>query len=83
MPKELIISMLEDEHWWGGCVHDGTRMPFHKGTRFSRQMDPNNTTNPANTFFVSSKGRYLWCNDGFNFEVSDGSINIAYKIADG
>jgi len=80
--KQLIVNMLEHEYWWGGCVHDGTKMPFHAGTTFSRQMDPNPTTNPANTVFLSSKGRYIWCDDGFNYEIGGGVITITYTKAE-
>jgi len=79
--KTFTVDMLEREYWWGGCVHDGSRMPFHAATEFYRQVDPNSTTNPANPFFVSSKGRYIWSGDGFDYDIKNGRINLLYTRA--
>lgn len=70
------VKMLEDECWWGGCSSDGIVMPYNKDTDFNRVMSINSTNNQAVPFLVSNKGRYIWSENGFDFQIKDGIIKI-------
>lgn len=70
----MIIQMLENEYWYGGCVSDGIRMPAGPEDILKVQMDRNPTPNQAMPLFVSSKGRYLWRETGFTVSFERGSI---------
>ncbi len=76
--KTLVVDMLSDEYWWGGCAHDGPFMPYHQQTAVKRKMDPNTSPNQANPFFVSSKGRYIWCDNGFDYTIEGGQLKLTY-----
>lgn len=72
----MIIQMLENEYWYGGCVSDGTRMPVGPEDCLQVQMDPNPTPNQAMPMFVSSRGRYIWRDTGFTAYFDRGTVNV-------
>ena len=76
MSFELKIDLLEDEYWYGGCCDDGVKMPFGKESDFHRDINIDFSTNQTCPFLVSSKGRYLWCESGFEFWFKDGVFTV-------
>jgi len=74
-----IISLLENELWWGGASKYGKDMPYSATTDFDAVMVPNTTNNQANPLLISNKGRYLWCEEGFNFSIRNGEIVVEEK----
>ncbi|THF80357.1 glycoside hydrolase family 31 protein [Cohnella fermenti] len=69
--ETIRVTLLEDEHWWGGAVADGTEMPF--GARaFKRDLFGNLAYNQANSLLLSSKGRTVWSEQPFRYSF-DGS----------
>ena len=72
----LTVRMLEREYWYGGFTYDGQLMPFCAKTTYQKSMDPNPTMNQASPIFVSSKGRYIWCDKGINIDINNGLITI-------
>lgn len=76
----MLIQMLENEYWYGGCVSDGTRMPVGPEDSFEVQLDPNPTPNQAMPLFVSSKGRYLWRDTGFAIRFERGVIHVPEDV---
>ena len=72
----MKITLLENEHWWGGCAADGSRMPFTAETEFQRVMAPNTTNNQANPVLLSDCGRYVWCEEGMTFSFSKGVLEV-------
>lgn len=76
----MIIKMLENEYWYGGCVHNGLEQPFSKKTQQTINLTINSTPNQAMPFFVSTKGRYLWNETGFEISFQDGIIKISEDI---
>lgn len=77
--KFFTVAIEENEFWWGGAVSDGLEMPYGAHTRnFKRNLDPNETSNQCVPFLVSSKGRYIWCDRGFELSIDGGLINVGY-----
>ena len=70
----IAINLLEKECWWGGAADDGPVMPFSADRMHKRALDRNNTYNQAAPLLLSNKGRYIWCESGFTFELRDGYI---------
>lgn len=70
----MDIALLPGELWWGGAVSDGHEMPFRPGFRRDLQ-DPGE--NQAMPLLVSNKGRYIWSDEPFAFELSDTGVAIA------
>ncbi|MED5017470.1 glycoside hydrolase family 31 protein [Paenibacillus chibensis] len=71
----MIIQMLTNEYWYGGCVSEGTRMPVGPGDHERISLEMNSTPNQAMPLFLSSKGRYLWRDRGFAIEFREGAIH--------
>ncbi len=64
------------EYWYGGMVSDGYKMPFgfkvFKRINISRSRSNNQTA----SFLVSSKGRYIWCEEGMTVTVTLGYMIV-------
>ena len=72
----MTIQMLPDECWWGGAAHSGTKMPFDHESEFAIDLRRSALGNQSAPFFLSSKGRYLWCAQGFAIRFSRGEITV-------
>ncbi|MEG0741228.1 MAG: glycoside hydrolase family 31 protein [Clostridia bacterium] len=72
----MTIAMLENECWWGGAAHSGVRMPFDAQSEFTIDLRRSALGNQSTPFFLSSKGRYLWCAHGFAIRFSKGTITV-------
>lgn len=82
MKYTLKLKMLPNEYWYGADVNHGWRMPMH-----SASVGIFNTTlitsyNQANTVWVSSKGRYIWSEDGYKTVIKAGRITCKSKTAE-
>ncbi|WP_286589567.1 glycoside hydrolase family 31 protein [Sphingobacterium sp. N143] len=69
------IEIKAGEHWWGGAVGLGSAMPFVKPNPpfdLSRQ----NLNNQVVPLLLSDKGRFLWSDRPFVFEVKDHVIHF-------
>src|ERR1700761_8089408 len=73
-PGKKIITIEKDEKWFGGTVDDGYMMPFREG--YSINLYGNNRDNQAAPLLVSTKGRYIWCDQPFGFTVKGSQLII-------
>lgn len=71
----MIITMLENEYWYGGCVSDGISQPVGPEDDRILQVENNPTPNQVMPLFVSSKGRLLWRDNGFRVHFCKGVIH--------
>ena len=55
-----VITLMEGEQFWGGCVTDGRAMPFG-ATDFERDLYGDTKGNQAQPLLISNQGRYVWC----------------------
>ena len=67
------VSLLRDERWWGGAVADGQHMPF--GAGFGRDLQAPGESQ-AMPLLVSNRGRYIWSDEPFAFEMSGAALAI-------
>ncbi len=73
--KVSTIPFDENEYWWGGVVAYGSQMPYIKPVEeFNLALQNNN--NQVVPLFLSNKGRYIWSDQAFRFEIKDKSIII-------
>lgn len=73
---EYEAKLLPGELWWGGLSFDGHLMPYGKAQDISRNLYGNNAGNQAQPLLISNKGRYVWSEEPFSYEVINDSIKI-------
>jgi alpha-glucosidase (family GH31 glycosyl hydrolase) len=66
---------LSGEGWWGGVVNDGVKMPLGE-TSYSFNLFGNDAGNQSVPLLISSKGRYVWSDEPFQFSFRNDSIII-------
>ena len=86
MKPEIItakkeIELLSEESWYGGIVRHGLDQPYGHGAA-DDNMIGNLDGNQGCPFLVSSKGRYVWCDEPFAFEFSSEKLTITNAYAE-
>lgn len=72
--SQLIIPIEKNERWYGGSVNEGDKMPFQEG--YSNSLINFIQGNQASPLLISTKGRYIWCEQPFSYQVSNGNLII-------
>jgi alpha-glucosidase len=70
--------MLENEKWYGGFVAKGSQMPYVQ-TSGLLDLAKQNFNNQGVPLLLSNKGRYIWSDEAFKFEVKTNNISIESK----
>ncbi len=70
-----VVTLLDGENFWGGCVTDGRAMPFGK-TAFERDLYGNTGGNQAQPLLISDRGRYVWCEEPFRFSFDGKQLKL-------
>lgn len=72
------INYDKDEFWWGGVVALGSKMPYVQPLKeFNLALQNNN--NQVVPLFLSNKGRYVWSDRPFKFEVKNNQLVLDSK----
>lgn len=71
------LDCLEGEYWWGGAVAHGTDMPFSAEKDYELNGTINRTNNQYNALFVSSRGRYIYAENGCILRAEGGQITLS------
>lgn len=78
--RHYEIEIPEGEYWWGGEVLEGLTQPFTRTTpKYAVDMRLRHGTSggdKAAPVLLSSKGRWIWCEQSFAFKVADGKLVI-------
>lgn len=74
-PYKSEIKFLNGEMWWGAFVAKGSKMPYLQPTG-ELDLSCQNFNNQGVPLFVSNKGRYIWSDEAFKFEISASAIRI-------
>ena len=69
------IPFLSDEMWWGAFVGRGAQMPYIRPTS-ELDLSKQNFNNQNVPLFLSNKGRYIWSDEAFKFEIVSEKIRI-------
>ncbi|MBB6729799.1 glycoside hydrolase family 31 protein [Cohnella zeiphila] len=75
------IRLLPGEYWWGGRAADGKSMPYGLSP-FGADLAASNENNQACPLLLSSKGRYVWCEEPFSFRFEDGVLTVSGEGGD-
>ena len=73
--QSTIIHIKEGEKWFGGAVNDGHLTPFKNG--YNLNLFGDTRTNQAVPLLVSTKGRYVWSEEPFQFTFSNKELIIS------
>jgi len=68
------IPIEAGEKWFGGTVDDGYVMPFKNGYSFN--LSGNNKDNQSAPLLLSTKGRYIWGDQPFEFTIKGNQLII-------
>ncbi len=71
--ENMFIKTEPGENVWGGLVKDGSLMPFEKG--FNRSLT-DNRENQGQGLLLTDRGRYIWSESPFAFEILEDGIRI-------
>lgn len=91
----MRLDWIPGEYWYGGAVHRGAicdnggdggqngRQPIGQGDIVEVNLNLNTTPNQAAPFFLSSKGRFLWREEGFSIRFDRGGISVPDDVETG
>lgn len=65
MTHELHFKLLPGEAWFGAHITEGYTMPITESTTMQTDTCLIRSGNQATPLFVSTKGRYLWSEEGY------------------
>jgi alpha-glucosidase len=72
---ETAVLFEQEEYWWGEVVAYGAGMPYLQSVQeFNLALQNNN--NQMAPLFLSSKGRYIWSDKPFFFEITDNTLKL-------
>ncbi len=74
--QRMKEQILENEYWYGACVKYGLNMPLYEKSECTLDFSSNRTPNQAMPLLVSSKGRFLWRNKGFQITFHNGEMEF-------
>ncbi|GGH31631.1 glycoside hydrolase family 31 protein [Paenibacillus segetis] len=79
----MRIPLLDKELWYGGAVCHGIDQPYTATSKCEVRLHMNETPNQSMPLLLSSKGRYLWREDGFIVRFVGGAIecDVAVELA--
>jgi alpha-glucosidase (family GH31 glycosyl hydrolase) len=78
--KSFKIPLQKDERVWGGIIALGSTMPLNDGFRFDFGND--NLGNQLQPLLLTNKGRYVWSEEPYKFEITTAAIIISNQKAE-
>lgn len=75
--------MLAEEFWFGGAVHEAVNQPISNEDFYTLDLRFNDTPSQTMPLFLSTKGRYLWHENGFCITFKNGIIEVPDDIVIG
>ena len=72
---KVEIPVITGEKWWGGFVAKGNEMPYLQPTGML-DLSRQNFNNQGVPLLLSNKGRYIWSDEAFMFEIQSDVIRI-------
>jgi alpha-glucosidase (family GH31 glycosyl hydrolase) len=74
--NNLQLTLEPDEFWWSGVVNEGQKMPFSKSSDYTLDLFGSNYSNQVQPLLLSSKGRYVWSDEPFKFEIKNNLLSV-------
>ena len=71
----ISVKMLEGECWWGGSTSVSDKNPINESSVYDYDMESG--ANQTMPLFLSSKGRYIWCERPMLVHAENGVIELS------
>ena len=72
---DLKVKMLDGELWYGGSVACAMSDPFDFNSKYYYNME--NGGNQTMPLFISTEGRYIWCEEPMIVQIENGEIRAS------
>ena len=76
---EVKLNIQQNEYWWAGLSSRGHEMPYDANSEISYDMWGDNKGNQAQPLLLSSKGRYIWCEDPIQYTFNKGELIVSSR----
>jgi len=73
---EVVIEIYQGEYWWGGLSSKGHETPYDASTNIKYNLWGDNFGNQAQPLLLSSKGRFVWCEEPMEYSFENGKIVV-------
>ena len=70
------IDLLPGELWWGGTVGGGWKMPLGEKSDYAKDLRVDSDGNQSAPLLLSTKGRWVWCEDAFKYTFKNGKLTV-------
>ena len=75
--NNIQLTLEPEEFWWSGVVNEGQKMPLNKTSNYNIDLFGNNYANQVQPLLLSNKGRYVWSEEPFKFEVKNNTLFVS------
>lgn len=73
--KQISLTILPGEKWYGGAVNEGHFMPFANG--YSIDLSADNKGNQSSPFYLSTSGRFIWSDQPFQLSCNNNTLQLS------
>ncbi len=73
---KVQLKIEQDEYWWGGLSSKGYETPYDINTSVTYNLWGDNKGNQAQPLLLSSKGRYIWCEEPIEYVFNNGQLTV-------
>jgi hypothetical protein len=78
--KSIKTPLQKEEKVWGGIIALGSTMPLKDGFQFDFGKD--NLGNQLQPLLLTNKGRYVWSEEPYSFEIKNSTLTISNQKAE-
>ncbi len=71
---KISMELMEGERWWVGVITDSHLFPLNEQSEYTFDFYGDTKGNQGQPLLISSKGRYIWNEEPFNFRFENGTL---------
>jgi len=76
---KVELYLEKGEYWWGGLSSKGHETPYDATSVVSYDLWGDNQGNQAQPLLLSSKGRYVWCEEPIKYAFDKGKLTVTSR----
>ncbi len=76
---KVELNIEKDEYWWGGLSSKGNETPYDASSVVTYDLWGDNHGNQAQPLLLSSKGRYIWCEQPIQYSFNKGKLTVTSR----